>query len=101
MLGGSQRAHEEIEQELTQARAEALGRIGRRLEHFLTQVARLELRLTFATDAERPAVRRLYEEAHENAVLYRWYLEVQREAIGLRNHSRLDDDYRVPPRRFD
>jgi len=30
-------------------------------------------------------------------VQYRWYLEVQREAMGLRHHHRLDEFYRIPP----
>jgi hypothetical protein len=28
---------------------------------------------------------------------YRWYLEVQREAIGLRQHQHLDEFYPIPP----
>jgi hypothetical protein len=30
------------------------------------------------------------------AVTYRWYLEVQREALGLRQHHRLDEFYPIP-----
>jgi hypothetical protein len=38
-----------------------------------------------------------YRELRAHAVRYRWYLEVQREAIGLRHHHRLDEFYRIPP----
>lgn len=31
------------------------------------------------------------------AVRYRWYLEVQREALGIRNHRSLDEFYPMPP----
>jgi hypothetical protein len=30
------------------------------------------------------------------AVKYRWYLEVQREALGMRRHDVLDEFYKVP-----
>jgi hypothetical protein len=31
------------------------------------------------------------------ALRYRWYLEVQRESVGLRHHHCLDEFYRIPP----
>jgi hypothetical protein len=37
-----------------------------------------------------------YRELRRRAVRYRWYLEVQREALGLRDHHRLDEFYLVP-----
>ena len=38
-----------------------------------------------------------YRELRRQALQYRWYVEVQREAIGLRRHDVLDEFYRIPP----
>jgi hypothetical protein len=37
-----------------------------------------------------------YERLRARARQYRWYLEVQREALGLRHHGFLDRFYAVP-----
>ena len=47
-------------------------------------------------DDDRPVVA-AYRELRQQAVKYRWYMEVQREAIGLRHHQRLDEFYPIPP----
>ena len=33
---------------------------------------------------------------HRQVMKYRWYLEVQREALGLRHHRMLDEFYAIP-----
>jgi hypothetical protein len=38
-----------------------------------------------------------YRELRRRAVRYRWYLEVQREALGLHPDHRLDEFYSIPP----
>jgi hypothetical protein len=45
---------------------------------------------------ERAAQTRAYGALRERALLYRWYLEVQREALGLRGHDVLDEVYPRP-----
>jgi hypothetical protein len=85
-----------IERELTEERAAALRRISETLESLIAQL-----------DALRPAVSGLhwadsspdlarYRELRRKAVKYRWYLEVQREALGLRGNHRLEEFYRIP-----
>ena len=38
-----------------------------------------------------------YEALRKQARRYRWYLEVQREALGLVRHDDLDRFYPIPP----
>ena len=53
-----------------------------------------------ATESHDRIIRELSEERaaalRRSAVKYRWYLEVQREALGLRGDHRLDEFYRIP-----
>ena len=37
-----------------------------------------------------------FSRARAEALRHRWYLEVQREALGIRNHRRLDEFYPMP-----
>ena len=79
-----------LEVEIRGEIAASLGRVAEKLEGFLAELARLEAApRTPAIVAEHLAVR-------AQAELYLWYLIVQREAIGLRDHSRLP--YVIPPR---
>jgi len=91
-----EKSHAHIEAEIQAERAAALRRIGGRLAELLEELgARRDRRACLSGEArerEREACRTLAAEAR----LYRWYLEVQREALGLRNHSRLDEAYPVP-----
>jgi CHAD domain-containing protein len=69
--------------ELNEERIAALTRISRRLQALID-----ELRATEDPTAQR----RLRAEAKR----YRWYLEVQREALGIRTHANLDEFYAIP-----
>ena len=69
--------------ELNEERVAALSRISRRLEALIDQ-------LGVTRDVEEH--RRLRAEANR----YRWYLEVQREALGIRSHAGLDEFYAIP-----
>jgi hypothetical protein len=69
--------------ELNEERVAALLRISRRLESLINQLR--------ATD-DPTEHRRLRAEATR----YRWYLEVQREALGIRSHANLDEFYAIP-----
>ena len=44
----------------------------------------------------RVALLRRYRELRLDALHYRWYLDVQREALGLRPHETVDQYYSVP-----
>jgi hypothetical protein len=56
----------------------------------------LRLQADRGDEAERAAVRARYGIMREQALEYRWYLEVQREALGIRSHALLDELYPVP-----
>jgi hypothetical protein len=88
-----------VEAELAQERAAALGRIGHRLDELIGQLQ--QLRAAYAAAAlarreRRPQLADAYRHLRHEALRYRWYLEVQREAMGLRGGHRLDEFYRVP-----
>lgn len=89
-------AYGRLEEEFRQERAAALGRIGRTLETQLAKLHRLRAEWREAGETDRARLAQAYAELHVQAVRYRWYLEVQREAVGLRRHERLDEQYRVP-----
>ena len=86
-----------VERELQQERAAALGRIARTLESLLVRLETLRLRAEAVTGPERAAVIAEHAEVRGRATTYRWYLEVQRESVGLRRHDALDEIYRLPP----
>ena len=89
--------HKQLLKELQEERAAALARISRRLERLLDQLAATREQIAHAGDEERTRAIAAYRELHKQAVKYRWYLEVQREAIGLRHHPNLDEFYPIPP----
>jgi hypothetical protein len=79
---------------LTEERVAALTRISRTLDALLEQVRALRAALPEeGADARDLAV---YRARRAEAMRYRWYLEVQREALGLRHHHRLDEYYDIP-----
>jgi hypothetical protein len=97
MLERRAEAFGKVEQELQQERAAALGRIARTLESLLVRLETLRLRAEAVPGHERAAVIAEHAEVRARATTYRWYLEVQRESVGLRRHETLDDIYRLPP----
>ena len=95
-----QESHRRISAELAQEKAAALGRAGERLEAALAHATELGRRLDLATSVEDQA--RLldeYESARLRAVHARTTLLIQREALGLRHHRIVDQQYPEPPRR--
>jgi hypothetical protein len=95
--------HQSLLKELQEERAAALARISRRLERLLEQCEATRERIArgsgkdHRSEEQRARDIAAYRDLREQAVKYRWYLEVQREAIGLRNHQGLDEFYRIPP----
>ena len=95
-----QDTHRRINAEITQEKAAALGRTGERLEAALAHVVSLGRRLDAAADPEDLA--RLlgeYESARVSAIHARLALLIQREALGLRHHRMVDQQFPEPPRR--
>lgn len=82
---------------LYEDRAATLGRIGGTLQSFLDALNTIRLQLPSVSAAERPAALARYAALREKAHTWRWYLEVQREAIGLTQHELLEELYPLPP----
>lgn len=89
-------AHEEVLRELNEERAAALMRISRTLESLIEQLHALADRARTVDEPHRSREIAAYRELRQRALEYRWYLEVQREALGLRHHHRLDEFYAIP-----
>jgi hypothetical protein len=92
--------HRRINEEIAQEKAVALGRTGERLEEALAHVAAIGRRLDAAPDAAAQA--RLlgeYEAARVRAHHARLALLIQREAVGLRHHRIVDQQFPEPPGR--
>jgi hypothetical protein len=91
---------ERLEQESVKEKAAALGRAGERLEAALADAEALGRALDAETDPERrAALLRQYDSARRQALLARTMLLIQREAIGLRHHRVVDQQFPEPPRR--
>jgi hypothetical protein len=80
------------ETELKSEMAASLGRIGRTLESLIAQLQHIRNELPEIGDERKEHYRTL----HGQAELYYWYLIVQREAIGIRNHTALRQTFRIP-----
>ena len=92
--------HRRINAQIAQEKAAALGRAGEWLEAALADVAAAGARLDDAADPEEEA--RLlgeYETARARALHARLALLIQREAVGLRQHRIVDQQFPEPPRR--
>lgn len=89
--------HQKLLEQLQEERAAALARISRHLERLIEQLHATREQIAQGTREDRARDIAAYRELHRQAVKYRWYLEVQREALGLRHHHRLDEFYPIPP----
>ena len=113
--------YEKLEAEILKEKAEALGRTEERLQSSLKALKEVgatinlleeelwkmtvPLRSTFELEVQKNALReRIKEETkkfntlREQALRYRHYLIIQREAVGFRKHPDLDTLYPIPPR---
>jgi len=80
-------------------KAATLGRAGERLDTALALAARLLVAVERAGDGPaREIALADYREARARALDARHTLIIQREAIGLRNHRILDQQFPEPPR---
>ena len=91
-----QSGHAHLLRELNEERAAALSRIARRLDALLTGLRELRTQAEQTGEEGRAGLRARYDVLREQALEYRWYLEVQRESIGIRSHALLDELYPVP-----
>jgi hypothetical protein len=93
---GSTDRYDHLLHELAEERVAALKRIARHLEQRLDALKELRAALNGAGGEVRVALLRRYRELRLDALHYRWYLDVQREALGLRPHETVDQYYSVP-----
>lgn len=85
-----------IELELMEERAAALRRISQTLESLIDQLVALRQRIGEVHWSTQSPELTEYRELRRRALRYRWYLEVQREALGLHPYHRIDEFYRIP-----
>jgi uncharacterized protein (DUF1697 family) len=85
-----------IEQELIAEKASALARVTGQLEAALAALVTADAAIVAASPEERDALVVKRQALREAARLQLWYLVVQREAIGLRDHESLYRYYRIP-----
>lgn len=91
-------ALQRTEKEILAEKAATLGRAGERLEAALRLCAELRDALEHAPEgAGRERARASYREARARALEARRTLIIQREAIGLRSHRVVDQQFPEPP----
>jgi hypothetical protein len=89
-----------LEQEIAGEKAAALGRAGERLEAALQRAAAVGRALDTAAEAvTRERLAAEYEAACREAEQARLSLLIQREAVGLRQHRVVDQQFPAPPHR--
>jgi hypothetical protein len=94
--------HARIVREITQEKAVTLGRAGERLEAALATLGGLATAWQAAgdDDAERARLAAEYEHAWRHAETARLILLIQREAVGLRHHRDVEQQFPRPARRL-
>jgi hypothetical protein len=86
-----------VEVAIRQEKAGALRRVGDTLEKMLGELKELEHELRPLSGPPRERRVAVYQQLRADAEYQRWCLVVQREAMGLFEHSEVDLMYPVPP----
>jgi len=86
-------AQDAIQRDLQAERAAALARAVEQLESALAELAAAD---AACTAKPTPSARELRREALEHAAERLWFLVIQREAVGLRQHEEMHEILRVP-----
>lgn len=88
----------DIEREILQEIAEALGRSEERLEYALLELDLVEQSLRASPDpAQEADLAASHARWRDEALRRRWELEVHREALRMYDHSMLDALHPIPP----
>ena len=96
-MSGREEGLRRTEEEIRAEKAATLGRVGERLETALSEVAAVRRALAAAEPPARDRLGAEYEAARRRAIDARRVLIIQREAIGLRNHRVVDQQFPEPP----
>ena len=92
-------AQEELERELIQEMAQALGRAGEKVDVALLRLELAGKALAAARDPEeRARLATAFNALRSAAITARHELRIHREAIGIRRNDALDREYPIPPR---
>jgi hypothetical protein len=95
--GRSGQAFDRIVEEIAAEKFAALKRIATTLETLLADLDRVARQAEDVRDRhEREALVAVHEELRRRALEWRWYLDVQREAMGLTPHRLVDEMFSVP-----
>ena len=86
-----------IEREIAGEKAAALGRAGERLEQLLREAQDTAARLRVADGPHRDRLAQEYVAIRARALEARLALLIQREALGLRRHTTVDQQFPEPP----
>jgi hypothetical protein len=97
----TEESHARIVREIAQEKAATLGRAGERLEAALAELAAIREAWRAADATKRAPLAARYEEAWRAADTARLTLYIQREAVGLRHHRDVEQQFPRPPRRPD
>ena len=92
----SRDSHNQLLRELNEERVAALRRISGTLESLISQLQASRERVRQISGPEREREFAALRDLRDRALKYRWYLEVQREALGFLRHDGLDEFYKVP-----
>jgi hypothetical protein len=84
------------ENEIKSEMAASLGRISGTLQQFIDRLCELRCEIESLSGPASSGKVENYRSLHSQAKLYYWYLMVQREAIGIRNHDSLPELYPIP-----
>lgn len=90
-------ALDKLHAELTAERLGGLARAGEALSARLDELAAIRAELATLEGPARAEPLARYQRVREESETRRWYLVVQREAIGLYNHDDLEAVYPIPP----
>ncbi len=93
-------ATDELEKEIVQEMASALGRAGDKVDYALL---RLDVVARAIDEAPSPSERRTrvarWNQLREEAIQARYELRIHREAVGIRDNRVLEALYPIPPRK--
>jgi hypothetical protein len=82
--------------ELAREKASGLGRTGQLLEEAIDRLKVLRRSIDTLRATDRDEAIAEYSTVRKRALELRWYLEVQREAMGLRRHTDLEQFFPIP-----
>lgn len=88
----------DLARELSDEKAGALRRIGAHLQEVLERIAAIAATIDAGNVEDGEKLRQDHDALVDEAELWKWYLVVQRESIGLTTTHEVDEAYPIPQR---